>query len=199
MSKFYLDWKQRAIKDGRGFHVSVGAFSTPIVGGGAGTTIETTEPEFMISVPSGTTIMPMRISVQCQTPLLATDADESEILITWGLGVAWDTTGTSTEEVIYNLKYGHGRTSLCSAESAFTGDITLESVNEIELARAVITGDMNGTPANALWGKLDLLYTPDPMPMITGPAMLTGFWGGTVATSGFAQIQWLEFASSDVA
>jgi len=193
--KFY-DWKMDAIAGGRGFHVTVGAFSTPITGGGDGTVIETTEPEFIVSVPSLTTLIPIRVSVQCQVPIIAADSNESEILLTWGLGVAWDATGTSTEETIYNMKYGHTATSLCSCESAFTADITLEPVNEIELARAVLVADIGGTAASQAWGKLDLLYEPLSPPFITGPAMLAGFWGGTVATTGFAQIEWLEFPTS---
>jgi hypothetical protein len=59
-------------------------------------------------------------------------------------------------------------------------------------------GDMNGTPANALWGKLDLVYEPETPPMIVGPASLIVYWGGTVATIGFGQIEWLEFDTADL-
>ena len=193
--RFY-DWKMDAIAGGRGFHVTVGAFSTPITGGGNGTVLVATEPEFIVSVPDGTTLIPLRVSVQCQVPIIAADSNESEILLTWGLGVAWDATGTSTEETIYNMKYGHTATSLCSCESAFTAAITLEPVNEIELGRAVLIADLGGTPASQAWGQLGLLYEPTSPPFITGPSMMAGFWGGTVATTGFAQIEWLEFPSS---
>ena len=192
----FFDWKMDAIAGGRGFHVTVGAFSTPITGGGNGTVIETTEPEFVVSVPLLTTLIPIRVSIQCQVPLVAADSNESEILLTWGLGVAWDTTGTSTEETIYNMKYGHSATSLCSCESAFTADITLEPENEIELARAVQVANLYLTTDSTMWGTLDLLYEPLSPPLIVGPAMLAGFWGGTVATTGFAQIEWLEFPTS---
>jgi len=69
----------------------------------------------------------------------------------------------------------------------------------MELARTVLTGDVQGTAANALWGKLDLLYEPLTSPIITGPAMLLVYWGGTVATTGFAQIEWIEYTTTDLA
>lgn len=196
MYKLQDNWKQKAILQGRGFHVDVGAFSTPIVGGGNGTVIDQDQPECGISVPSGTTIIPIRIHVQCQTPLLATDADESEILIAWDQAAAIDA-GTSTSETALKLHDGSSVASLCTCYSAYTGNCTNPTLS-VELARSVITGDMNGTPANALWGKLDLLYVPDPMPIIVGPASLIIYWGGTVATSGFAQVEWLEYLTADI-
>jgi hypothetical protein len=43
--------------------------------------------------------------------------------------------------------------------------------------------------------KHELLYEPETAPLIVGPASLIGYWGGTVATPGFAEIQWVEFAT----
>jgi len=190
------NWKQIAILEGRGFHVDVGAFSTPIVGGGNGTVLDQDQPEAGISVPTGTTIIPIRVHVQCQTPLLATDADESEILIAWDQAAAIDA-GTSTTETALKMHDGSSVTSRCTCYSAFTGNCTNPTLS-VELARAVVTGDMNGTPANALWGKLDLLYAPEAVPLIVGPASLIVYWGGTVGTSGFAQIEWLEYYTADI-
>lgn len=190
------NWKMQALLEGRGFHVDVGAFSTPIVGGGNGTIVDQDQPEGSISVPSGTTIIPIRISVQCQTPLLATDADESEILIAWDQAAAIDA-GTSTSETALKMHDGSGVTSLCTCYGAHTANCTNPTLS-VELARKVVTGDMNGTPANALWGVLDLVYEPAVPPIIVGPASLIVYWGGTVATSGFAQIEWLEFLTADL-
>ncbi len=191
------NWKLKALLEGRGYHVDVGAFSTPIVGGGNGTIIDQDQPECGISVPSGTTIIPIRISVQCQTPLLATDADESEIVIAWDQAAAIDA-GTSTAETALKMNDNSSVASLCTCYSAYTGNCTNPTLS-VELARAVATGDINGTtPANALWGKLDLLYEPLLPPLIVGPASLIVYFGGTVATSGFAQVEWLEFLTGDL-
>jgi len=196
--KFY-NWKQDAIRDGKGFHVDVGAFSTPVAGGGASAVIDLDRPRGLISVPTLTTIIPIRVSVQCQTPLLATDADESEILVGVDITQVWDAAGAATAETALKMKVSHTNTSACTCKSIFTGNITTSPVLGMELARTVLTGDVQGTAANALWGKLDLLYEPLTSPIITGPAMLLVYWGGTVATTGFAQIEWIEYTTTDLA
>lgn len=196
LHKVPFDWKQRAVLQGRGFHVDVGAFSTPIVGDT--TIIDLDRPVGAISVPTGTTMIPIRIHAQCQTPLLATDADEAEIL--FGVDIAAANTFAETthvDETILKMYLGKG-TSLCDAISAQTANMTVAPVIGMELARAVVTGDMNGTPANALWGRLDLLYEPKVSPVLVGPCALYIYWGGTVQVSGFAQIEWLEYLSSDI-
>lgn len=191
-----VPWQQAYINAGYGFHVTVGAFSTPITGGGAGTVLDADQPEFVISVPSGTRIIPVRFHVQCQLPLIATDADESEILIAVDRTAAWDAVGTSTAETVFGMKTDNTVSSLCTVASAFTGNMTGAPTLGIELARAVAIGDVQGTAANANWGHLELLYEPKFAPVIVGPAMVVGYWGGTVATPGFAQMQWLEFPAA---
>ena len=196
LHKVPFDWKQRAILQGRGFHVDVGAFSTPIVGGGNGTVIDQDQPEAMISVPSGTSIIPVRVSVQIQPGLAVTDLDENEILVAADISQASDGTGTMTTETALKMFVGQGST-LCTCYSAFTADTTAPVVG-MELARKVETMDLLGSPANG-WGHVvDLLYTPDPAPVLVGPCMLLVYWGGTVALSGFAQIEWIEFLTADL-
>lgn len=196
LHKVPFDWKQRAVLQGRGFQVDVGAFSTPIVGGGNGTVIDQDQPEAMISVPSGTSIIPIRVSVQAQCGLAATDADENEILVAADISQASDGTGTMTTETALKMYVGQG-TTLCTCYSAFTADATAPVLG-MELARKVEVMDLVGTPANA-WGHiLDLVYEPAVPPILVGPCMLLVYWGGTVAVSGFAQIQWLEYLTADL-
>ena len=83
------------------------------------------------------------------------------------------------------------------AASAFTADTT-DPVLDIELAREVQTAEVAGTAANSLWGRLTLCYEPKRPPLIAGPAMLIGYWGGTVATTGFAQVQFAAIPSSEL-
>lgn len=194
-SAFVADWKQALIMEGRGFTITVGAFSTPVAGGGASAPISQIRPRFAVSVPTGTVILPHRVSIQCQTPLLATDADESECVVALDKSVA-AAAGTSTAKTPVNLYTGHARTSGCSAYTVYTADLGTNPTLDVELARNVVTGDMNGTPANALWGNLVLLYEPLVVPIFVGPCTLLGYWGGTVATTGFAQVSWLELPST---
>ena len=192
-----VDWRQAKILQGKGFHVSVGALSTPITGGGDGTVVDIDQPEAGISVPTGYAIMPIRIAVQCLTPLMATDEDEAEILIAADTAAAWAADGTVTTEVAWNMRTDAPYATACSCISACTADLTDPTLG-MELAHSILLGDMNGTPANAVWGKLDLLYEPLNAPLIIGPAAIWIYWGGTVAVDGFAQIEWLEFATSDM-
>lgn len=188
-----MDWRQARIWEGRGYHVSIGAFSSPITGGGAGTIFDQDQPEGVISIPSGTAVLPFRIHVQAQTPLLATDADESEILIAVDRAAASNASGaTGTAEVIYNLRTDLSTSgSLVTATSAVTTNITNPTL-DIELASSRLVGDVQGTAATALWTKHEVLYEPYAPPLIVGPAAIYIYWGGTVATTGFAQVQWIE-------
>lgn len=193
------NWKQRAIMRGMGYHVTVGAFSTGITGGGAGTVFDQDQPEVVISIPTGYVLVPIRFSVQCQVPLLATDADEAEILIAVDRTAAYDGSGTKTDETIFNMRTDRGSTgSVATVVSAVTANITNPTLG-IELARAVITGDVQGTAATALWTPLALDYAPADPPLIVGPAAVYVYWGGTVATPGFGEFQWIELPSSYVA
>ncbi len=188
---------QALILEGRGFQALEGAFSTPAAGGGAAAVIDADRPNFTLGVPSGTTIMPFRIHVQCHTPLLATDADESEIVIGVFVGTKI-TVAAATAVTKYNLKTDSGITSACDAEKTHSTNIATSPTMEMELAHAVVVGDMNGTPANALWGQLECLYEPLAVPVLVGPCTLLVYHGGTVATTGYTQCCWVELPTASV-
>lgn len=193
------DWFAGLVARGYGFHVNIGAFSTPITGGGAGTIIDLDQPEGIISIPKGTTLIPLRVAVQCQIPLAATDSDESEILLAVDPTHTWFRDGTKTDETAFNMRTdGPGCPCICA--SAFSADMTVDGTNDlildIELAHKVKIADMNGTPANAMWNDLDMLYEPLRPPFIVGPACLVLYFGGTVATTGFAEIDFAAIPSA---
>jgi hypothetical protein len=193
--KFY-DWKMESIRDGKGFHVDVGAFSTPIVGGGAVTIMDADRPELTVNVPELTTIIPIRIDVTIQVPLLAADVDECEILC----GIDKDAViagGTYTTETPINMNIKHTNTSACTVRSAYTVNATAAPTLDLELIRSIKVGDVQ-TTAGVMWTAHKLLYIPTYPPIVPGPSCLALYWGGTVATSGFAQIEWIEYTSSDL-
>jgi hypothetical protein len=189
------DWIEAMIARGYGWHLSIGAFSTPITGGGAGTILDLDQPEGSISVPTGYALLPLRIHVQCQVPLLAADSDEEEILIALDRTAKNAGDGTFTAETLYNMRTDITAGPPITATSAYTADVT-DPVLDLELARAVIVGDVQGTAANALWTQLACLYEPLHPPLIIGPAAIWIYWGGTVALPGFAQAQVLAFPSA---
>lgn len=192
----HADWRQALIARGFGWHVDVGAFSTPITGGGAGTILDQDQPELVIGVGIGWTLIPLRIHVACQTPLIAADSDESEILIAVDrAAAAAGLAGNGTLETPTNMRTSTGSGCPCEVYSAMTGNITNPTLGH-ELAHAVKVGDVQGTAANALWGDLSLVYEPLHPPMIVGGAGLYVYFGGTVATTGFASADFIVIATS---
>lgn len=191
-----VDWKQALVARGFGWHFTVGSFSTPIVGGGNGTVLDSDQPEFSVAIPSGTTLIPLRVQVACQTPLIAADSDESEIVLVVDRTQLADTTAASgTVETPVNLRTDRVGGCPCPVLSAVTVNLSPDPVKSMELAHAVKVGDVQGTAANAHWGDLSLNYEPLRPPMIVGPAGFYLYWGGTVATSGFAAVEFLAIPS----
>jgi len=189
------DWRQALIARGLGWHVDVGAFSTPIVGGGAGTVIDLDQPELGISIGAGWVLVPLRIHVVCQTPLIAADNEESEILLAVDRTAEYARDGTVVSEVPTCLRTSTVGGCPATVFSAATADIT-DPVLGIELAHSVKAADFQGTPATAFWGDLSLLYEPRHPPFIVGPAALYGYFGGTAAVSGFINADFLVFSST---
>ena len=191
------NWKQNQIIDGNGFSVQVGNDGTAVTGGGNGTVIDLDQPELYISVPSGTSIMPLRIRVDCTTPLINADNDIAEILIALDRTQAI-TNGTGTTETPVNMRTDAAFTSACTVMSALTGDCT-DPVNpfSLEPAHRLLKADVRGTDAGAFWGALWEDYEPREDLVIVGPATLLVYWGGTVAVTGYCNASWIEASTSD--
>jgi len=191
-----LSWKQALALEGRCFSITVGALVTGIASG-AGTIPELAEPEFVIGVPAGAVIMPLRVACQCFVADAVADHSHEEIIVGIDRGKTYDGTGTKTDEVAYNLRTDNPRSSLCTCVSAVTADITSIPVMLTELARTAVfieqTTAVGTTPI-----IVDLLYQPEIAPFIVGPAMLVGMWGGTSALTGYAQVYWAEWSKSEL-
>lgn len=188
------DWRQALIARGFGWHIQVGALTTPIVGGGAGTVLDLEQPELAINCPTGYAMIPLRINVQCQLGLQTTDSHESEIVI----GVdrtQVQTAGTSTTEVPMNLRTDITSAAPFTCFSAYTADGVAAPVIT-ELARKQGLTDVQGTAATVNVYQFDLLYEPLYPPMVIGPAHFAVYWGGDIAVSGFAQAAVLAFPST---
>lgn len=185
---------QALIAAGYGFHVTVGDGTTPIVGGGNGTILDITEPELVISVPSGAAIMPVSIRVSCEMPA-DTDADVQEILIALQRAAAITSAGTGTAETPMNLRSDNSRSTVCTIYSATTADHTYTGaittpVHHLELARKQEV--TNIVTSGITHGLLELIYEPKTPPVLVGPATLFVHFGGTAAMSGFIEASWVE-------
>jgi hypothetical protein len=201
--QYMMDWVQRRKLQGFGFGANVGALSTPVVGGGDGTIVDLDQPEFGMTIPSGKTIAVYRLKIQLLAPLMATDADEMEALafvdttaatVTAALDGTWANTITPKN---LRIALANVHASECVVKSVCSADTT-DPTESYDLDHLQITGDMNGTPASAVWTKGEMLYEPKSPDYIVGPASLFAYWGGTVATSAFMQIEWVEYDTADL-
>lgn len=174
---------------GFGFHATVGALTTPITGGGAGTVLDYEQSELSISVPAGTAIMPIRLSAQAEMPA-DQDGDVQEIFFMVDRAAASTAAaGTGTVEVAFNMRTDNPRSSNCTVVSANTSDHGTPTISA-ELAR--VGKVTNLLTSGITHGVLELLYEPDDPPIIIGPAAVYMYWCGTQAMAGFAQAQWIE-------
>lgn len=190
------DWRQMLVARGLGYHIDVGGFSTPITGGGNGTVIDLDQPEFGISVASGTTIIPLRVHIAAKPGLQTTDSHESEILLAVDRSAAWAADGTVTTETAVNMRGGAvANPTGVTAFSAATADIT-DPVLGWELAHVVKNTDVQGIATTVNMYDLVLLYEPQTCPFLVGPCALYGYWGGDIAVDGFAQIDFIRIDSS---
>ena len=189
---------------GHGHHVTVGALTTPIVGGGNGTTIVLAQPQGLMTIGSNQAMIPVRIKVECEVGLIAADSEVDEILIAadrlaaaGGLNIT-----TIVPEVVFNMRtdLGSSEGGEVQAYSAITEDIDAPTLG-LELDRAQNFRDFQeaATPATVATTQFELLYEPDDPPIIAGKgtgAAIYVYWGGTVAVSGFAQMQVVVFPSA---
>jgi hypothetical protein len=191
------DWIEQAIIQGRGYMATVGALSTPITGGGAGSTIvDLDTPEVVLGVASGTTVRPFSIRISCLPSVGAADDDEYDVLI----AVDQDkrnasTSGTSTAATIYNLNtLNTDQTSTSYVNTAYSATMT-DPVLDLELAHATKIFELHSS-TGIIWLDMELIYEPRVVPIINGPAMICVYWGGTKANNAFCTLQWLEYPSS---
>jgi hypothetical protein len=196
-SALTMDWKQIAMYEGRIFTTTIGTLSTGIVGGGAVTIPDIDLPEFLIDIPEGYVVVPISMSIQGNCSDAVADHDVLEAFICKCTDVRWDGTGTCTSETPICMKTVGGRTSVCRVRSAFnTVDITTAPVHAIDLAREEVKFEKPAAGETPVILRLD--YAPKVPPFIVGPTMITGYWGGTSAVTGYAQLYWAEYETSEL-
>lgn len=191
---YMAPWIQGLILEGRCYMIQVGALTTPIVGGGAGTVVDLDQPEVNIGVPSGTTILPFRIDVQCESSATEADNDIGEIIIGFDR-LATNAGGTFTDETAVNLRTDNPNSSNCDANSAYTANQTTEPT-VIEIARRQRQPIVDAASTSRADTTIHLVYEPLYAMALVGPAQLLVYWGGVAAHDGFAQVFWAELPTS---
>ena len=199
--KIAADWRQALVARGLAWRFNVGSFATQtdtgITGGGNGTVMDADQPEFVISVPATYTLVPLEFNVQARPGLQTTDSHVTDILIGVDRSAAWAGDGTFTAVTPVNMRTNTASGCPASCGAAFTADMTdPAAAGWQELARNTLLTDVQGTAATVNLMGLQLRYAPDPAPFIVGPAMVVGYWGGSIAVVGFAQLSFAVIPSS---
>lgn len=188
--QFTASWQQALVLEGRVHTFMVGALETGIVGGGNGTVIDADQPEFVVSVPSGTSLIPLEIVIAFGTDLNAA-AEVAQALVIADTAAAYDGTGTKTDETPVNLLSGGGVTTVATAVSACTVNMTAPTESHLIAAQAWGFSILSTTGGSAT--DYTLKYVAEGLPhVLKGPAAFYGYWGATGAATGWAKITWAE-------
>lgn len=196
-----LNYLDRMVADGFGRAALVGALSTGLVGGGAGTVILVAQPLLVIGIPANIVLRPLYISLSVQPGIETTDSNEVDALIGVDSLGLWSGDGTKTDEEPSNMNPRFGKGSACRVASAVTADLTTTPksgaaaaapVVDMELARTTQTtnfGDATGISHR----ETKIVYEPNYPDWLEGPCTLFVNAGGSIATVGcFITAKWVE-------
>lgn len=180
--------------EGRVFSAQGGSVTTPVTFGAG--SIDSTEPDLKVLVPTNTSIIPIEISIVMET-YGTTALFEYMASIGQGSTVAM---GTDTDLTIYNVNLGHANGSNCTAGAASNNDAVYPTSNIIELIRGteavavtLTTADDDSTwqPTNFIWRLKDSGY----LPILNGKGSLDVFAAAQAGT-GFVSAKWIELPTA---
>ena len=185
---FTADWKYRLVAAGYVYSAHIGTLTTGadvglITGGGAGTTLDSDQPEMIFGVDSGYVLIPISIRVACNVDMDA-DGEYGEIVAFADRTQAPPTTASATPGVVTP-------NNLLDGGAAFTGrcfggvttDITDPLMSEL-LDFVYLVGSDNGTAGNAVANALRMQYEPTLPHALRGPCSVVVAFGGTAAVTG---------------
>jgi len=193
---FTVPWLTGLALEGRCFGINVGADTTPLAFT-AGFTA--TKPEAYITVPTGTTIIPVLIEVAME--------DTSSISVidcVATLSAVIDTSPGGNSLTIHNMRTDKPRKSLCTATSIVTTGTAPYTGNFLEFWRGtagVVPDGYNSATAQTSelnsktsWCVSDALAPP----VIVGPGSLSVWCSLADGTTGWIIVIWAEVPSNSI-
>jgi hypothetical protein len=189
------DYIQQAAIDGRLFVASAGSLTTAITWT-ATATIDGTKAAIFISVPAGTTILP--VSIQLYMEAYGTNA-QFECMAACGTG---GVSAGGTAVTIQNMRTDAPNTSACTVTSDLTGATYMTTnVSEFwrdgqQFAITKTTAKVDSSiydPCRFVWNRGD----SGACPVIVGAGQL-GVFQGSQAGTGFCLVSWIEMPSVSV-
>lgn len=189
------DWREALISRGFGWMTDVGGGTSPIVGGGAGTTFDAQKPELIIDVPTNTTMSVLRASIVLEMPVDAADGAVAEAEIGFDrTNVSGATATNGTVETPINMRSDAVGGCPCSVVSAITTNITAPTVSQI-FDRIQKEKEITTSATGEYYSQARVDYAPLTVPFLVGPATFYLWWAGASAQAGYATVDFLAFPS----
>lgn len=185
---YVADYILAMAMEGRLFHAGTGSASSPSTFT-ATASYDATQPELVVDVPSGTTIIPVRMMVYFETS--AGTLNEWWAVTSTGVVGA----GTSTAVTPLSTRTSRDVASTCSCYTLYSASGTAPA-GTIELYRAGYPfADATGNPEKRWeWS----LQTGTPQ-VIVGPGALAVYaLGAGTAPTGYLKASWIELPSTGI-
>jgi hypothetical protein len=171
--------------EGRLFQTSVGTITTPISFG----SYDALQPELVIDVPTGTSIIPVHLQIHLETSA-GTLTEVIANTVTNVIGA-----GTSTALSILSTRTNRPVTSGCSGYGAYSGN-GAASTGVLEFWRY---GDAFADAATKPPRVFEWDIRKNTPQVLVGPAALVVYISATsTQATGYIKASWMEFASADL-
>jgi hypothetical protein len=184
------DWMQQLAMDGRVFCVSNTARETAIACGTASATFSDTDPAFLLDVPTGTTIMPLEITLN-QGGTVA--GGMITVLITLDDKIRYSSGGVAVTP--QNFRYDEPRSSSCPFYTGGTDIVAAANTDDVTLYGQFLVQDIDVLEGgNVHWSAKNYIA-----PVLIGPASLVIYtYAASTQPSWWFSIKWAEFATTEV-
>lgn len=176
--------------------LSAGADVALVTGGGAGTTIDSDQPEFIYSVPTGYYLVPLSCRISANADLDA-DGEHGGLLFFADTTQAVARTGITGTAVVAKPLLGGGPEAAGFGWHTVTADLT-DPVLSLLLAYERITAADAGTAASQQVYSLRLEYRPTQPVVLKGPCSIVACWGGTATVTALAHFEWAEIPADRI-
>lgn len=195
---FTAGWKEELVLSDNAYGVTVGGVSAGadvslVAGGGAGTTIDSDQPELIVSVPSGYYMIPLFFHCAAQVDLDA-DAEVGNIILFADRTQGLFTSPTGTQGTIVPLLDG-GSAGVGNAWHTITADITDPVVSQLLDYQTIRAADA-GAAASEQVIQLVSHWDPSVPTILQGPCSVVACWGGTAAVNAMCVFHWAELPSN---
>ena len=176
------DWKLMMALEGRCFHAGAGLDMTAITS----IAFDQDRPDFWLSIPSGTTILPYRVEVAVMS---AEEGTDGAIYIARVTDAPSATAGATATTAITNTRSDLPRTSLVTARQLADANLSLTGYSGIAVMSRPV----------ASINPLNFLYEPVVPEVLVGPAGLYNKASATTTQMLIrVMVSWAEFPTTHI-